>query len=108
MLLLIFIAIAFIGLARMHGKKPWLYALIGIGTAFGAQLITGFVYGLIYHPTQSELESDEMSITMMAAGISIIGVIVVYTILRRKAEREDRIKEEEEAGSQIFGHQDQQ
>lgn len=103
MLLIIFVAIGFIGLARMHGKKPWIYALIGVGTAFVSQLMTGFVYGLIYHPTAEEISASEMMINLLAAGVSIVVTILVYTILRRKAEREERLREEEEEGSQIFG-----
>ena len=106
MLLIIFIAIAFIGLARMHGKSLWLYALIGVGTAFGSQLMTGFVYGLIFHPTPQEISDSEMEIALLAAGVSILITILVYTLLRRKAEKEERLKEEEYAGSQIFGNHD--
>lgn len=108
MLLIGIIAIAFAGLARMYGKKPWVYALIGMGTAIGAQLMTGAVYGILYQPTAEELAAVEIPLSLMAAGISIVTTILVYTILRRKAERAQRALEEEQAGSQIFGQHDLQ
>lgn len=106
MLLVLFIAIAFAGLARMYGKKLWAYALIGIGTALGAQVVTGLLYGLIVHPTEEEIKDQSMEISLLATLVSVVATIVVYVLLRRKAAREQKRQEEEAAGSEIFGNVD--
>lgn len=87
MLFWIIIGIAFYNLAKMYGKNKFVYLGIGIGLTLLVQLITGFVYALVAHPTEEELKSD-LVVNLIAVLISGIVTYLVYRSLKNKAEKE--------------------
>lgn len=88
------IGIAFYNLANRYGKNKWIYLLIGIGTALLTQLLTGFLYAIIFQPTEAEIEERSLMINFAALAFSGIITYIVYRQIRKKAESEFEDKED--------------
>ncbi len=88
------IGIAFYNLANRYGKNKWIYLLIGIGTALLTQLLTGFIYAIIFQPSEAEIEEQSLMINLAALVISGIITYIVYRQIRKKAESELEDKED--------------
>lgn len=88
------IGIAFYNLASRYGKNKWIYLLIGIGTALLAQVLTGFLYAILFQPTEAESDENSLILNLAALGISGIITYIVYRQIRKKAESEFEDKED--------------
>jgi zinc transporter ZupT len=88
MLFWIIIGAAFYNLAKSYNKNKFLYLGVGVGLTLLTQLIVGLVYGLIFRPSQEEIEDKEFLINIVALIISGIITYIVYRALKNKVERE--------------------
>jgi ABC-type uncharacterized transport system permease subunit len=86
MIFWIIIGSTFYNLATKYGKNKWKYLGIGIGLAIAVQLLVGLIYGLIFQPSEEELDKSSLAVNVVALLISGIAVYFSYQHLKNKAE----------------------
>lgn len=78
----------FYKLASTYDKNPWIWAIVGAGSYILIQLLVGFIIGAMYAIELIPVMS-EMTVNLIAIGISSGLVFLGYRFLKKKWDTED-------------------
>lgn len=85
LILIYFVGKVFYNLAEQHGKSPWLFAILGVGSYYLGIFIGGVVIVLLYEVVllKSIDDVDDMLLSIVSIPIGVLGCWLFYLILDR-------------------------
>lgn len=101
-ILIYFIGKYFHDLAKEFNKNKWMYAILAVVVFYAAQMVVGFILGLLF-PEWFEMMDTGTELALNLAGLPIgIGAVYVFYILTKKKwekEKEQNSPNIEDIGS---------
>lgn len=82
LLLIYWVGKTFHDLAEKHGRSKGLYALIGIVSYYAAQIIFGFVLGIIWYATNDSDPDFGMGINILGVAVGALSCWGLYEFLK--------------------------
>lgn len=83
-------AYAFFQLAKNNGLTPWIWAVLAFVGFFGGAFIAGIIIGIL----SPNMINDKVTITIWALGAGILGILLIYLILKLQIKKKQNEIEE--------------
>jgi hypothetical protein len=78
---------SYYNLAKLHGRSPWGYAILGAVIFLGAQLILGFLIGLLMLMLDIDLGLPDFVLSLIGIAFGVLAAYGIESLLKKNWER---------------------